>query len=130
VPIDPKTITTIGPDQRTTLPGPPGAGFVRQEVLSDGPVWVGVVTTEPGTASPWHHHGEHQTYVYVLEGEATVEFGEDGEQRRTARADGAVHVLPGGLVHREINEGATPNKMLVIRVGTGPAVFAVERPPS
>ena len=123
------SITTIGPGDRKLLPGPPGAPFVREEMFGDGHVWMGVVTTEPGGASPWHHHGQHETYVYVLEGEATVEYGPDGTSRLRATADGSLHILPAGLAHREINTGPDPNRILVVRVGEGPAVIPVEAPP-
>lgn len=79
----------------------------------------------PGSASPWHHHGEHTTYVLLLQGECVVEFG---EERLHLRADGSMGVVPPGLVHREINTGATKNQFLVMRVGHGPAVFPAEPP--
>jgi len=72
-------------------------------MFGDEHVWVGLVTTEPGGASPWHHHGEHQTYVFVLEGEATLEFGSAGAERMRATADGSLHIIPPGFPHREIN---------------------------
>jgi len=125
-----KTIQSVRADQRETLPGPPGAPFVRERMFGDGHVWVGMVTTEPGGASPWHHHGEHETYVYVLEGEATVEFGAGGTGRIRAQADGALHIVPAGLPHREINTGPTPSRILVFRVGRGPAVVPLEGPPA
>ena len=116
-------VHSIPPQQRTTLPGPPNAPFVREQILAEGPMWIGVVTTEPGAASPWHHHGDHTSYAYVLEGEATVEY----EGRRiTARADGTMHVIPPGLPHRERNEGTVPNRIMIIRVGEGPTVVPVE----
>lgn len=122
------SIRTVRPEERRTLPGPAGAPFLREEMFGDDHVWVGVVTTEPGAASPWHHHGEHETYVYVLEGEALVEFGPGGAERVHATADGSLHIVPAGLAHREINPGATPNRMLVMRVGTGPAVVPLDGP--
>ena len=121
-----QTITTIRPDQRTPLPGPADSPFVREEYFSDGHVWIGHVTTEPGSATPWHHHGAHETYAYLLSGEARVEFGEDGSQSRHVTADGSIHVIPAGLVHREINVGSEKNHFLIIRVGEGPAVVPVE----
>jgi len=123
-----RTIRTVEPGQRRILPGPEGSPFVRQEMFGDGHVWVGMVTTEPGGASPWHHHGKHETYVYVLEGEATVEFGEGGRERLRATADGSLHILPAGLPHREINTGSTLDRMLVMRVGEGPAVVTLDGP--
>jgi len=88
-----------------------------------------MVTTEPGCASPWHHHGSHETYVYVLEGEATVEFGRGGAGQIRATADGSLHVVPANLAHREINTGSIPNRMLIVRVGEGPAVIPLDGPP-
>lgn len=128
----PKTeqpIRSIRPEERKTLPGPEGSPFVRQEMFGDGHVWVGIVTTEPGGASPWHHHGEHETYVYILDGEATVEFGTGGSRRLHATADGSLHIVPAGVPHREINTGAAPNRMLVVRVGEGPPVVPLDGPP-
>jgi len=125
---DPETITSIRPDQRTALPSPPGAPFVREQYYGDDRVWVGEVVTEAGGASPWHHHGEHQTYVYVLEGEATVEFGPGGSKRMTANADGSLHIVPPGLPHREINTGPTKNRILIMRVGEGPPVVPLDGP--
>ncbi len=124
--IDRNAITTVTKEQRVRLPGPPGAPFVREQMFGDDHVWLGIVTTEPGAASPWHHHGGHETYVYMLEGEATVEYGEEGAKRMTAYADGSLHLVPGGLPHREINTGSAPNRILVMRVGEGPPVVPVE----
>ncbi|MCO4762963.1 MAG: cupin domain-containing protein [Myxococcales bacterium] len=110
----------------TVLPGPPNAPFVRRQAFDDGHVWMGVVTTEPGSASPWHHHGEYDTYVYLLAGEGTVEFGEGGTERKTFIADGSVAKVPKGLVHREVNTGSVQNKFLIFRVGEGEPVFPAE----
>jgi uncharacterized RmlC-like cupin family protein len=124
----PNAIQTIRPDQRTTLPGPPNAPFVREQCYDDGHVWLGIVTTEPGAASPWHHHGQYDTFVYLLEGEAMVEYGEDGSERAAAKADGSMHIVPKGVVHREINTGTTKNRMIIMRVGEGPAVVPAADP--
>jgi uncharacterized RmlC-like cupin family protein len=125
-----KFIESIPPDQAVTLPGPEGSPFVRNQFYSEGPMWVGVVTTEPGGASPWHHHGEHTTFAYLLEGEATVEYGDGGSESVRVLADGTLHVVPPGLVHREVNSGATKNKFLIIRFGEGAPVFPAEDPTS
>lgn len=119
----------VRPAERKVLPGPPGAPFVREEMFGDGHVWMGIVTTEAGAAFPWHHHGDHETYVYILEGEAMVEFGPNGSERLRATTDGSGHIVPAPLPHREINTGSAPNRILVVRVGEGPAVFPLEGPP-
>lgn len=125
---DTSAIRSVSPEQRVTLPGPPGAPFVREQMFGDGHVWIGMVTTEPGAASPWHHHGQHETYVYILEGVATVEFGEDGSKTLQASADGSLHIVPAGVAHREINHGSTANRILVMRVGEGPPVVPLDGP--
>ena len=121
-----QTITTIRAEQRITLPGPPDSPFVREEYFSNGHIWIGHVSTEPGSATPWHHQGDHDTYAYMLSGEARVEFGTDGSESRDITADESLHILPAGLVHREINVGKEKNHFLIIRVGEGPAVVPVE----
>ena len=126
-----KTVASIGAQQRTRLPSPPGSPFVREEVVSEDGLWIGIVTTEPGGASPWHHHGEHTTYAYVLEGTAVVETAPAGGgeiERVHVAADGSFHVIPPGLVHREINDGETKNRFIIIRRGHGPPVVPVDPP--
>jgi mannose-6-phosphate isomerase-like protein (cupin superfamily) len=121
-------VRTVRPDERVPVPGPPGAPFLREQCFDDGHVWVGIVTTQPGAATPWHHHGEYDTYAYVLEGEATIEFGEGGRLSTHARADGSCHLVPKGCAHREINTGSEPNRILIMRVGEGPPVVPLEGP--
>jgi uncharacterized RmlC-like cupin family protein len=116
----------VSPETFTTLPSPPNAPFVRKQAFDDGHVWVGIVTTEPGAASPWHHHGDYDTYVYVLEGEGTVEFGEGGKESMTISADGSLAKVPKGLVHRKMNNAKVPNKFLIVRVGEGEPVIPAE----
>ncbi len=113
----------IPPEAFSTLPEPPNAPFVRKQCFDDGHLWMGVVTTEVGATSPWHHHGEYDTLVYALEGEGTLEFGEGGRQSIRFQADGSVVMIPKGVVHREINTGSVPNKALVVRVGEGQSVI-------
>ena len=121
-------IRTITPDERETLAGPPGAPFLRHQLYGDGGVWVGEVTTEPGGSSPWHHHGAHTTWAYMLEGEAVLEFGPGGAQRVTVRADGTLAVIPPGVVHRELNPGTERNRILIVRVGEGPPLVPQDGP--
>jgi len=61
-------------------------------------------------------------------GEEAVEYGPGGGQRAVLRPDDSVHIVPKGLVHREVNTGTQPNRALVMRVGEGPAVVPQEGP--
>jgi hypothetical protein len=67
----------------------------RRRAIDVAGLWFGLVHTEPGTTSGWHHHGDHETSLYVVSGAMRLEFGPGGqsvvdaglgERRRTRRA--------------------------------------------
>lgn len=105
-------ITAIAPADRVRRPC--RFGFVRDVCVDDDKSFMCFATTQPGSASPWHDHGESTTYALLLRGEATIEFA-DGKSVEL-RADGTVYVVPPHLSHREINTGTTENQILVMRV--------------
>jgi uncharacterized RmlC-like cupin family protein len=41
---------------------------------------AGFVRTQPHMSSGWHHHGEHDTAVYVVDGGLRMEFGPEGRE--------------------------------------------------
>jgi uncharacterized RmlC-like cupin family protein len=100
-------------------------GMVREEALSSEGLWVGVVRTEPGMVSSWHHHGDNDTYLYVLTGRIGVDYGAKGGESQEARA-GDFMVIPKRLVHRE--SGTEASEIVVVRVGQGKILFNVEGP--
>jgi uncharacterized RmlC-like cupin family protein len=65
-------------------------------------LWAGIFVVEPSAQTGIHHHGEQDTVVYVLEGEACVRWGDLGEHSATVRAGDFLHV-PRWLPHQEIN---------------------------
>ena len=65
-------------------------------------LWAGVFVVEPSAKTGIHHHGEQDTVVYVLEGEACVRWGDFGEHSVTVSAGDFLHV-PSWLPHQEIN---------------------------
>ncbi len=105
-------------------PGHPTPGMSREEaVVLDG-LWSGRVRTEPGVTSGWHHHGDHDTVVYVVRGAIQVEtstgvvHGDPGD---------FVHV-PAHTVHRESNPSGETAEVVLVRRGTGPVVVNVDGP--
>jgi uncharacterized RmlC-like cupin family protein len=68
----------------------------------DSSLWAGIFVVEPSAKTGIHHHGEQDTVVYVLEGEAFVRWGDFGEHSATVRAGDFLHV-PNWLPHQEIN---------------------------
>ena len=53
--------------------GQPTRGMTRHEAIVLDDIWSGRALTEPGAVSEWHHHGEHDSVVYVVSGSFRVE---------------------------------------------------------
>jgi len=103
-------------------------GVLRERAFSADDVWIGVVTTEPGDISAWHHHGDHDTYAYVVSGTKRIEYGPGGAQSLTAGPGDFVH-LPKGLIHREGNPSEEVSRSIASRLGSGPPTINVDGPP-
>ena len=107
--------------------GQPTAGMSREEAFSTGEVWIGSATTEPGAVSGWHHHGNHDSYIYCVRGTFRVESGPSGGRVATARAGDFMRIPP-QTIHRESNPSKTEQKIVIARVGSGPVVVNVDGP--
>lgn len=103
------------------------SGMHREELISNPDAWVGMVTTEPNFVSGWHHHGDFDTYVYVISGEIKMEFGKSGKEHCIAKS-GEVLFVPKGTVHRESNPGEEKQLLFGVRMGKGAPVFNVDKP--
>jgi uncharacterized RmlC-like cupin family protein len=101
---------------------------LREEAFSTDNAWIGIVITEPGDMSAWHHHGDHDTYAYVVSGTKRIEYGPGGAESLTAEPGDFVH-LPKGLIHREGNPSTEVSRSIAYRLGSGPATVNVEGPP-
>jgi uncharacterized RmlC-like cupin family protein len=99
----------------------------RRQLLDDGDRWIGWVRTDAGVAGGWHHHGNRDSYVYVISGSIDVEFGPGGRERVTA-GPGDVVVNPHDVIHREVTGPEAPAELFVVRVGPGPLTVNVEGP--
>ena len=85
-------------------------------------LWAGIFVVEPSAKTGIHHHGEQDTVVYVLEGEACVRWGDFGEHSATVRAGDFLHV-PSWLPHQEINPSKEcPFRWVVVRSTPEPVV--------
>lgn len=122
---DADEITSVRPsDRRVADPTP---GKVREQAIGVDGLWSGLVRTEPGVTSGWHHHGEHHTSAYVVEGTVRIEFGPGGAQTVDAGPGDFIHI-PKHVVHRESNAGSTTSQEVVTRSGTGPPTINVDGP--
>jgi uncharacterized RmlC-like cupin family protein len=118
-------VRRIAPADRVA--GDPTPGMVREQAVAVEGMWAGLVRTEPHTTSGWHHHGDHDTSIYVAEGALRMECGPDGDFVVDAGPGDFVFV-PRGAIHREGNPTATESRLVVVRAGTGPVVVNVEGP--
>jgi uncharacterized RmlC-like cupin family protein len=105
----------------------PTPGMHRQQAFAAPGLWAGVVHTEPGATSGWHHHGEHETSLYVVAGRLRLESGPGGGQVVDAGPGDFVHV-PAGTVHRESNPDDVPSTAVIARAGQGPPTINVDGP--
>jgi len=94
-------------------------GMIREEACSGDGVWAGFVRAAPQTPSGWHHHGENESIIYVLEGRLRIEFGPGGREAVEAGPGDFVRV-PRHAIHRENNPSASEGKFIVVRFGSGP----------
>ena len=120
-------ILVVSPGDRK--PGPSTPGMDRQQAVATDGMWSGPVRTQAGMVSGWHHHGEHETTIYVLAGGLRMEFGSDGATIVEAGPGDFVYV-PKGAVHRESNPSAEPADIVVVRAGRGESTVNVAGPTS
>lgn len=118
-------IVVVAPDER--IAGPTTPGMDRQQAIATEGVWAGHVRTEPGMVSGWHHHGEHDTVIYVLTGVLKMEFGPDGTRTVEARPGDFIFV-PKEIVHRESNPTEQPAEVVAVRAGTGTSLVNLDGP--
>jgi len=101
--------------------------MVREQAISVDGLWAGLVRTEAGAVSGWHHHGDYETSIYVAHGRFRIESGPDGRQVVEATPGDFLHVPP-GAVHRESNPGDHPSEVVVVRAGHGVSTVNVDGP--
>jgi len=105
----------------------PTPGMRRQQAFSVDGLWAGLVRTAPGATSGWHHHGEHETSLYVVSGRLRLSFGPGGTEEVEAGPGEFLHV-PAGTVHREANPVDEESVAVIARAGRGAPTVNVDGP--
>ena len=105
----------------------PTPGMRREQAFSVDGLWAGLVHTEPGAASGWHHHGEHETSLYVVSGRLRLSFGPGGAEQVEAGPGDFLHV-PAGTVHCEANPTDEVSTAVIARAGRGAPTVNVQGP--
>src|SRR5262249_49554328 len=119
-PVSQSRPVVVHPDEQIDASATPGLE-VRHRLDPDGRWvgWTGWITNEAGDVSGWHHHGANDTYVYVIRGSVTIEFGPGGAERIGARA-GDFFFVPANAIHREVTGPDTDLDAFIVRVGGEP----------
>jgi len=97
------------------------SGAMRREaaisnmLVGAGKLWFGYVELAPGAVSAVHHHGESESAIYVISGQARFWTGPDLSEPHDAEAGDFVWVPP-HEVHVETNRSDDePVRMAVAR---------------
>jgi uncharacterized RmlC-like cupin family protein len=110
---DVRVIRTPGPTTDESSGFEYRAGVVAETVASER-LALQLVRIQPGVRSQAHSHGEHESAVYVLEGEVVTWFGDELLKHVTARAGDFVYI-PAGVTHVAANYGDADAVALVAR---------------
>lgn len=71
-----------------------------------------ITTMPPGSQKDWHTH-EYPLFVYIMEGEVTIEYGDD-YIIRFSQGDSFVETIN---LHQSKNEGDITAKLLTVEMG-------------
>ena len=112
--------------ERASASGLP-AGVAGEQAFEHAGAWVGFLRLQPGSSSPWHHHGQWESYAYVTHGVLRWEFGDDGREAVEVGAGDVGH-MPAWLVHRDVSAGTEDLVMVLFRAGEGPLTIDVDGP--
>jgi uncharacterized RmlC-like cupin family protein len=111
-------------DNAADAGGASGA-LARGTAAAAAGVWMGTSVLPAGQQSHRHHHRDQTTILCVITGTMwLVVEGPDGDEELVVES-GQIAVVPGGLVHREDNRGATDCLCVVVRNSETPAVVNV-----
>jgi uncharacterized RmlC-like cupin family protein len=108
--------TRITPADRLTTVGQ-HAGMERSIAISRPTVgaerlYTAIVSTAPGDRTRIHHHGDCETSIYILAGDARYTWGPTGTEHQMTAASGDVIYIPAGEIH--VEENASVREPLVV----------------
>ena len=100
---------------------------ISQETCGSANLYSSIVTTALGGRSEVHHHGDCETSIYVLRGQARFRSGEGLRDVETADEGDFVYIAAHEVHVEENASDAEPLVVLLTRNCGGPVVHYVER---
>ncbi len=85
---------------------------VSAETVGSIGLYSSVVTTAPGGKTRIHHHGECETSIYIVSGQARYTWGPTGLEHSMEAGAGDFIYIPAGEVH--VEENASRDEPLVV----------------
>jgi uncharacterized RmlC-like cupin family protein len=117
--VDPNTPQTAGMNRAAAIT----AARTGAEKL-----WAGTVTIHPDAKTGAHHHGDLESVIYVVKGQARMRWGESLEFTAEAGPGDFIFVPP-FVPHQEINASAGESlKCVLVRSGQEPIVVNLDIP--
>ncbi|MDY7105624.1 MAG: cupin domain-containing protein [Actinomycetota bacterium] len=106
-----------------TVSGGASGGLSRGSAIAGGGMWMGVSELPAGYRSNPHHHEGQTTMVCVISGSMDfIVTVPNGDEERFNVGPGQIALVPGGLVHREENNGDQGCLSVVVRNSEHPTV--------
>lgn len=124
-------VRIVHPDQRSTATLQSG-GMKREagiapDTTGNQNLWMGLATTPGGMVSKWHHHGDCETGIYMLQGRARFHWGKGGAISAEVAPGDFIAVAP-GAIHMEETLGDEDAVFVVARACSEVIVVNVEGP--
>jgi uncharacterized RmlC-like cupin family protein len=98
-------------------PGMDRAEGVGAKTAGASTIWSGHVTVGPGVKSGAHHHGEVESAIYIISGNARFRYGDHLEHTVEATAGDFIFV-PAWIIHQEINASDNEPVLMVVSRGS------------
>ena len=116
------TETMTKPDCRLVRPsdtydGKQGLTYfegIASETVGSRAICMHLLTIPPGGRAKVHLHENHETAIYILEGEAITLWGDNLEERTELRG-GDLFYIPAGVPHLPVNISNAPVSAVIAR---------------
>lgn len=109
-------------------PGMTRSAAINRSMAGAKKLWAGTVTIHPDAKTAPHHHGELESIIYIISGNAKMRWGERLEYCAEAGPGDFIFVPP-FVPHQEINASrGEPLLCVVVRSDQEPVVVNLDIP--
>lgn len=91
---------------------------ISAETCESQAIWMGLVTFPPGARAKAHLHENHETALYILQGQGEMWYGDRLQEHLTFQTGDFIYI-PAGVPHAPANTSQT-EPVLVVAARTDP----------